>query len=262
MRSRQVSQCLLIYIRAASLIYCFKAFVLAHAYNDRYPGISDAIHAVFFLATPHGGSRSANIGSLLARVAVLAFQKPSTQLLDSLKYESKVLYQLSVDFKAIHSTLKVVSFYERKRTLVLNSLVCLYPGGVFPYLSLLQVVDEDSSRLGVDGEILIPIEATHSGISKFNGPSDARFLPVLAQIQRCSIEFTTPDYAMAATSTLSSLLLLAKGHFFVPIYRNPQFFGRCEELSTLEKYMDIDEELDHPRYSILAVHGLGGIGCV
>ena len=122
-------------MRAASLIYGFKAFVLAHAYNDRYPGISDAIQAVLFLATPHGGSRSANIGSLLARVATLAFQTPSTQLLDSLKYDSKVLYQLSVDFKAINSTLKVVSFYERRKTPGLNSLVCLYSVYVYPHLN-------------------------------------------------------------------------------------------------------------------------------
>ena len=128
------------------------------------------------------------------------------------------------------------------------------------------MVDEESSRLGVDGEVLIPIEATHSGISKFNGPSDARFLPVLAQIQRCCIDFSVPDYTTVEASALSrdvsSLLPSAKGHFSVPIYRNPQFFGRREQLGILEKYLDIDEKRGYPRYPIVAVHGLGGIGYV
>jgi hypothetical protein len=48
------------------------------------------------------------------------------------------------------------------------------------------VVDEVSSRLGVEDEVVLPIDATHSRICKFGGPSDALFLPVLAQLKRLS----------------------------------------------------------------------------
>ena len=97
--------------------------ILAHAKPGRYSGIEAATRSILFLATPHGGSRSANIGSLLSNFAALAFQRPSKQLLEALKLDSHVLSQLSVEFRAIHSSFTIVNFYERRKTPVLNSLV-------------------------------------------------------------------------------------------------------------------------------------------
>ena len=42
-----------------------------------------------------------------------------------------------------------------------------------------------SARLGVVDELLIPIDADHRRICKFNNPSDPRYLPVLAELRRC-----------------------------------------------------------------------------
>ena len=54
----------------------------------------------------------------------------------------------------------------------------------------MKIVDEASSKLGVEGEVLIPIDATHRRICKFQSETDPLFLPVLAQIKRCSAQTT------------------------------------------------------------------------
>ncbi len=77
-----------------------------------------------FLATPHGGSRSADLGALMSHIALLAFQKPAKQLLDTLKLDSSSLHKLASDFRALPLQINLVSFYERRKTPVLGSLVC------------------------------------------------------------------------------------------------------------------------------------------
>lgn len=100
-----------------------QALVSAHADPERYHSIGTATRSILFLATPHGGSKSANIGSLLSHVASLAFQSPSKQLLETLKYDSGLLSRLSHGFREIHSSFDIVNFYERRKTPGLNSLV-------------------------------------------------------------------------------------------------------------------------------------------
>ena len=49
----------------------------------------------------------------------------------------------------------------------------------------IQIVDDVSARLGVEEELLVPIDADHRHICKFNSPSNPRYLPVLAELRRC-----------------------------------------------------------------------------
>ncbi|KAL2049341.1 hypothetical protein ABVK25_010351 [Lepraria finkii] len=201
------------------------ALVFAHASHGSYSGVESATSSIVFLATPHGGSRSANIGSLLSNVAALAFQRPSKQLLEALKLDSHVFSRLAE-----------------------------------------QVVDEISSLLGVEDEVLVPIDATHSRICKFNSPSDALFLPVLAQIKRLSENCTGKQ--VTSETDQENLQLPAtgpseatqRGHFFVPLSPNPQFFGRTAELRLIDDHLNAQEHQNCSNYPISAVHGLGGIG--
>ena len=57
----------------------------------------------------------------------------------------------------------------------------------------MKIVDETSSKLGVESELLIPIDATHRRICKFQSRTDPLFLPVLAQIKRCSVQNVQVD---------------------------------------------------------------------
>ena len=100
-----------------------QALVFACADPERFSCIGAATKSILFLATPHGGSKSANIGSLLSHVASLAFQNPSKRLLETLKYDSDILSRLSHEFRLINSSFHIVSFYERRKTPGLNSLV-------------------------------------------------------------------------------------------------------------------------------------------
>ncbi len=58
-----------------------------------------------------------------------------------------------------------------------------------------KVVDEQSSLIGLKDERPIPIDATHSGICKFSGPSHSQYIPVLAQLKKCCQE--APSAIMA-----------------------------------------------------------------
>lgn len=100
-----------------------QALVSARADPERYYSIRVATRSILFLATPHGGSKSANMGSLLSHVTSLAFQSPSKQLLETLKHDSDALTRLSNEFQEIHSSFDIINFYERRKTPGLNSLV-------------------------------------------------------------------------------------------------------------------------------------------
>ena len=102
-----------------------QAIVIASEKVNRYPGISTALQSILFLATPHRGSKSANLSSLLSSIASLAFHRPPTHLSDTLKVDSRALYQISADFRASHSSVNIVNFYEGRKTSILNSLVHL-----------------------------------------------------------------------------------------------------------------------------------------
>lgn len=115
----------------------------------------------------------------------MAFQKPAKQLLDTLRLDSSTLSRLAVDFRALPCKVNIVSFYERRKTPVLNSLVCQPKHLTLRWLTHSKVVDEQSSLLGYKDERVIPVDATHSGICKFSGPSHSLFAPVLAQVKKC-----------------------------------------------------------------------------
>ena len=100
-----------------------EALITAHNHADRYGHIERSTQSILFLATPHGGSRAANLGKLLSNIATLAFQRPSKQLLQALKIDSGLLTELSEAFRLVHPSINIVSFYERRKTSYLNELV-------------------------------------------------------------------------------------------------------------------------------------------
>ncbi|KAF6231685.1 hypothetical protein HO173_009987 [Letharia columbiana] len=181
------------------------------------------------------------MGSLLSHVASLAFQSPSKQLLETLRHDSDVLTRLSNEFQEINSSFDIINFYERRKTPGLNSLI----------------VDETSSKLGLEDEVLIPIDATHRRICKSQSQTDPLFLPVLAQIKRCSAQITKADQAQVVTNSTTTVV---PGHFIVPVSPNPHFVGRTEQMQLLEDCLSAQDYDVCTTYPIVAVHGLGGVG--
>ena len=190
-----------------------QSLISAHADPKRYHSIESTTRSIIFLATPHGGRKTANFGSLLSHVASLAFQSPSKQLLETLKHKFDILSRLSEEFRQIYSEFDIVNFYERRKNPGLNSLVRLQ------YIHLprireltmhLKIVDETSSKLGLESELLIPIDATHSGICKFHSRTDPLFLLLLAQIKRCSNQSTQDKDKSGKKLQCQRLLLFTK----------------------------------------------------
>lgn len=68
-------------------------------------------------ATPHSGSSLAAYGSALATVAKYCSPlNPPQALLETLRKDSKALFELAADFVLKASKLQIVSFYETKMT--------------------------------------------------------------------------------------------------------------------------------------------------
>lgn len=84
--------------------------------SNRFEAIKKSTYGILFLGTPHKGSESVSLGRIVAQIAKISFQDPKTQLLKSLKENSKELQDLSVEFSKLHSLFRIVSFYEQKET--------------------------------------------------------------------------------------------------------------------------------------------------
>ncbi|KAI5793152.1 hypothetical protein EDC01DRAFT_630151 [Geopyxis carbonaria] len=210
----------------------WKALVLAKEEPYRYPHIFDCVVSVMFLATPHNGSKSADIGTLVADIASLAFQRPAKKLLETLKFDSPQLVQLSESFRKLESKASIVSFYELRPTPVLNTLI----------------VDKKSAVQEIKGERIIPMDATHSGICKFQGPAHSLTIPVLSHLRK-----------LHKTASQTKNLTRSVPFLIVPVTPNIHFFGRTEELETLRTYFETQDER-RSRCMCVAVHGLGGVG--
>lgn len=80
---------------------------------------------MIFMATPHSGSKHADLGSLLSNVARIAFQRPAKQLIETLRKDSPGLQRLTDEFKILFPKINIASFYERRKAPLLGALVGL-----------------------------------------------------------------------------------------------------------------------------------------
>ncbi|MCJ1473354.1 hypothetical protein MMC13_002005 [Lambiella insularis] len=120
-----------------------------------------------------------------------------------------------------------------------------------------KIVDEVSSRLGIEDEVLIPIDSTDSEICKYRSSTDAQFLLVLAQIETsCIATASINNRVVPGPSTSVS----TASHFLVPTSRNPHFLGRSQELQIKEDYLDPANYSFGSENLRLAIHVLGGVG--
>jgi len=67
------------------------------------------------MGTPHRGSNLADWGSMLSRLAKVAFLSPKKEFLDNTKKNGKGLIELSEDFVNIASRYSFKSFYEENK---------------------------------------------------------------------------------------------------------------------------------------------------
>jgi len=78
------------------------------------------VKGIMFLATPHRGSSSATLSALFKRIVELATtlsKRGATfraDLLQGMERNSKVLTQISIEFRNQHEGINIATFYEQK----------------------------------------------------------------------------------------------------------------------------------------------------
>ena len=102
-----------------------QALVLAKN-ETKYGSISNHTKGIFFFATPHKGSDFANYGSVLAELATRLINKPTPQLLNALKSNSKTLSDLTKQFIDLAPNFQIATFYELQPMSLSRSLVSVY----------------------------------------------------------------------------------------------------------------------------------------
>ncbi|KAL2200142.1 hypothetical protein P885DRAFT_65853 [Corynascus similis CBS 632.67] len=121
-----------------------------------YRSIAKRFHTIYFLATPHRGSDSAQLLNNILGVA-----GPSHAYIADLERGSLNNQSINDEFRQYSGDVQLWSFYEMRKTSV----------GMFSAL----IVDRESATLGYREERQTPMDAVHRSICKFDSPTDPNY---------------------------------------------------------------------------------------
>ncbi|KAL2264512.1 hypothetical protein VTJ83DRAFT_7022 [Remersonia thermophila] len=133
-----------------------KAYILARE-NIAYQSLASRIHTIYFLATPHRGSDSAEVLNNVLSIAGL-----SHAYIPDLKRGSLSNQIINDTFRQYVNDIRIVSFYETRETAI---------GPLFRAL----VVPYESAVLGYNTEMQVPMDADHRSICKFESRNDPNY---------------------------------------------------------------------------------------
>ncbi|KAI0864304.1 NACHT and WD domain protein [Xylaria cubensis] len=133
-----------------------KAYILARQ-DATYKELSNRIHSMYFLATPHRGSDSARLLKNILQATAL-----SRDYVGDLEMGSAALRSINDEFRQYSRDVSLWSFYETEKLSV-------------GFLSVL-IVNPDSATLGYPDEKQMPMNADHRSICKFDSPSDPNYI--------------------------------------------------------------------------------------
>ncbi|KAK3389407.1 hypothetical protein B0H63DRAFT_507002 [Podospora didyma] len=176
-----------------------QALVFAHEDDVLYGNVLRSVVGAVFLATPHNGSDTASLGSIVGKILNIGFATTTagtqpkairTDLLDYLSSDSTNLQDLAISVRNRLHNLTIVSFYESERQLPLSSLI----------------VDKRSSILGIPREDVSPLWSNHRDICRFSGETDS-YKAVSAALRRIARN-TLSKQSLKRRSTHSSQLTL------------------------------------------------------
>ncbi|MCJ1237731.1 hypothetical protein MMC14_005718 [Varicellaria rhodocarpa] len=120
------------------------------------------------MGTPHRGSEKASYGKVLAKIATIVMNKPSSRLVPALKRNSDELMRLTSDFKFQLSNYQVVSFYEMKPMKFSSTLI----------------VRKESALWEVNGEDQTPVDENRSNMCKFETRDDPTYEQLWITVHR------------------------------------------------------------------------------
>lgn len=133
-----------------------KAHMLARQ-AATYKTLSARFHTIYFLATPHRGSDSANLLNNILNVT-----SSSRAYIADLAKGSGSLQSINDEFRNYTQGINFWSFYETQKLKI----------GLFNRL----IVDPDSATLGYPEEKQMPMNADHRSICKFESSRDPNYV--------------------------------------------------------------------------------------
>ncbi|KAE8443095.1 hypothetical protein EG329_002339 [Mollisiaceae sp. DMI_Dod_QoI] len=235
-----------------------KACILARE-TSRYENLAERIHGVYFLATPHRGSRLAQVLSNLLKLTPFG-DKP---FVGALEQGSETIIQLNAEFCHCNS-IAIHSFIESIPT-------NLGFGSSF-------IVDKLSATLGYDHERIQTLNADHRSICKFDSPNDSNFRTLRDSLASTvdDIEHTVPMVRQQVQhqemQTVSAFLAVSDS----PIdelsnLNDARMPGSCEWFTSGKTFLDWQYSEDSTRYfwltgqpgvgkSVITAHAIGCLG--
>ncbi|OIW25252.1 hypothetical protein CONLIGDRAFT_718123 [Coniochaeta ligniaria NRRL 30616] len=137
-----------------------QAYVLARQ-DPSCSDLAKRMEAMFFLATPHGGT---DLAQTLNNILRVSFALPTRSYISNLSRQNELLSMLTESFRHYASDISLYSFYESRPTdLYARSEV---------------IVPKNSAVMGHHHERHAMLDADHRNVCKFHSPSDPNYIAV------------------------------------------------------------------------------------
>ena len=142
--------------------------------SPRYQQLHQCTKHVVFLGVPHRGSKMANMGETLARLANASLQDTNKHLVSSLEVENELLDRINSEFVKMVQ-LEDFSIYSFQESSGLSGLKG-FSG---------KVVSDYSSKLDHPLEIVETIRGNHMEMARFSDANDEGYRTLSKVIARC-----------------------------------------------------------------------------
>ncbi|EXA53652.1 hypothetical protein FOVG_01387 [Fusarium oxysporum f. sp. pisi HDV247] len=253
---------------------CFGGLVLIEAINragqegSPYRHVLLSTVGIVFLATPFNGADASREARWQVVVGGIMGEDTSTELIKDLEQKHVLVHRRVQKFTEIANAdairLHLYCFFETKKTEILRR--------VFPsnwarrfstrFTHKILVTESSACLLGFPS---LPLDVTHSGMNKFDGPGNSCYKLVKDQIRRMANDALTALNRRQSCKVTQILLLIGsdqssapRQHWMVPFERNEGFVGREDVLRLLLDRISPSANKDACQRTV--IQGLGGIG--
>ncbi|EXL45100.1 hypothetical protein FOCG_13863 [Fusarium oxysporum f. sp. radicis-lycopersici 26381] len=253
---------------------CFGGLVLIEAINragqegSPYRHVLLSTVGIVFLATPFNGADASREARWQVVVGGIMGEDTSDELIKDLERKHDLVHRRVQKFTEIANAdairLHLYCFFETKKTEILRR--------VFPsnwarrfstrFTHKILVTESSACLLGFPS---LPLDVTHSGMNKFDGPGNSCYKLVKDQIRRMANDAWTALNRRQSCKVTEILLLIGsdqslapRQHWMVPFDRNEGFVGREDVLRLLLDRISPSANKDACQRTV--IQGLGGIG--
>lgn len=208
-----------------------KAYILAHQDVSNQDFVQ-RMRCVFFLATPHRGSDSAQLLNNILRASG-AFS--ARQYVTDLEKNSLSTQTINDEFRLFADDLLLYSFYETTKTNL----------GV----SSAMIVERDSAILGYKNESVQYLNASHRDVCKFDDPSDPNYITVKNALATAVEELLRGNFATKSEKSRAEMKVISA---YVDIYENPDDLldvgikGTCEWIDNKQDFEEWRDSFEDP----------------